>query len=461
MIERLHALVLRADARRLFWSLCSRFGSTVLSFAVLFAASHSLQTSEYGLYIFLFSVGTSLGLICTFGQHILLVKHFRLKDHERGKTNQALLRVNAFWLAIGCGGQLLAALLLFVSPWDLPSPYRELPVALLFGAIFTMSEYFQNYFRIHGQIVLALVPRENLWRIASAICLPAVAFAGLLSSGSAATELVTGLLFIVTGYQAVRFVQQEGLWFLREPQVAADRKTLRIWRQESANFTANGFFNSAAAYFETILIGVAIGLEAAAFYFVAYRISMLLTLPVLAIDTVGVPLISARFQEDDKVGAQKVVAMLSAGSFALALIGGIFLYFTGPFVLHLFDPAFVEHSGVLLILCLSAITHAFFGPGTWVIMIGGGERYLLFLRCVVFGFYVLLLFGLGKWLGLTGIAIAGWAQLLAVHLFSRRWVMRRWQVDNMATAILGLRRRQAAEQRAASPIAMGDGDASV
>ncbi|WP_051241693.1 lipopolysaccharide biosynthesis protein [Stappia stellulata] len=441
-MKRLLALAARGNIKRLFWSLFSRFGSTVLSFAALFGASHALDTAEYGLYIFLFSVGTSLGLIFVLGQPVLLVKHFRLKDHVPGETNQALLRVNALWLGFGIGIQLLAAMSVWIFSARLSAPYDSLPIAFLFGAVFTVSEYLQNYFRIHGRIVMALVPRENLWRLLTAVTLPALAYAGLLVSGAAATEIVTGLLVLTVGFQAISFVKHEGLAFLSRRAARGQVVPWRRWNAETLNFSANGFFNAASSYLETILIGIAIGLEVAAFYFVAYRIAMLLTLPVLAIDTVGIPLISAKFQENDRPGAQKLVAMLSAGSFALAAIGGVMLYFLGPFILHLFDPAFVEHFDVLVLLSLAAISHAFFGPGTWLTMIGGGESYLLRMRSIVFVVYLGLLYVLGRQFGLDGVAIAGWAQLVIVHLLSRRWVMRTWQVDNMATAILGIWRNR-------------------
>ncbi|MBL6430818.1 MAG: hypothetical protein HPM95_04915 [Alphaproteobacteria bacterium] len=208
---------------------------------------------------FLFSVGTSLGLIFTFGQPVLLVKHFRLKDHVPGDSNQAIFFVNAIWLAFGTGLQLLAAVVVWIFSDRLAEPYNSLPIALLFGAVFTLSEYLQNYFRIHGQIVMALVPRENLWRLLSAVTLPALAYAGLLVSGAAATEIVTGLLFLMVGYQAVVFVRQEGLGFLSRSAPTRESVPWRRWNAETLNFSANGFFNAASSYLETILIGITIG----------------------------------------------------------------------------------------------------------------------------------------------------------------------------------------------------------
>jgi O-antigen/teichoic acid export membrane protein len=466
MIQRIRTIVAGRGFRKLFWSLLSRGSSTILSFALLFSASHALDTDEYGLYIFLFSVGSSLGLIAVFGQHVLLMKHFRFDGHEPGRTNQGILHYNAVWLMIGCGGQLVAALVLWIFGGDLPSPYDHLHIALLFGAIFTLSEYLQGYFIVFGRIVMALVPRENLWRLLCSIVLIALSWAGLLTSGAAAAEIVAGLLAAMVGYQAASFFAAEGLGFLRT-RASKGTSESRAWRKETLNFSANGFFQAAALYLETILIGLAIGLDVAAFYFVANRIASLLILPVLAIDTVGVPLIAARFQERDTEGAQRLVAMLSAGSFVLALIGGVFLFFTGPFVLHLFDAAFVEHFPVLVLLSIGAIAHAFFGPGTWLMMIGGGEGYLLKIRSVIFVVYLALLFALGSQFGPEGVAIAGFAQLLALHLVSRHWTIRHWKVDCAATAFLswGWRGKQDGEAHDGAggmdrhvPAARGSGD---
>lgn len=445
MIARMRAIAAGDGFRRLSWSLVSRLASTVLSFAVLLVASHVLETEEYGLYIFLFSVGASLGLIAVFGQQVLLVKHFRLADHAPGETNQALLRYNAFWLAVGCGGQLLAALAIWLVSDRLPRPYDHLPVALVFGAVFTASEYFQAYFVVQKRVVMALVPRENLWRLLSCIVLAAGGWAGVVQTGAVAMDLVAALLAVMVGYQFIRFVAQEGLAFLRRPRAGATDQP-DPWRRETLTFSANGFFSSAALYFETILIGIAIGLDVAAFYFVATRIAALLVLPVLAIDTVGVPLIAARFQDRDHAGAQRLVSMLSAGSFALALLGGLVLFFLGPFVLHLFDPAFVEHFSVLVILAIGAIAHAFFGPGTWLMMIGGGEAYLLKARSLVFVAYLGLLFVLASRFGPEGVALAHLIELVTLHLIARRWVMRQWKVDNAATAwfVAALRARRSA-----------------
>src|SRR5580704_11873617 len=140
---------------RFVLAFAARFGSTVLSFLVLFVASRLLPALQYGLYVFLFSVGSALGLIAVFGQQILIVKHYRRTPSGSHSANQALIRVNRNWMLLGNSVLIVAALVLWVFDDLLVSPYNALPIAFLFAAIFALSEYLQNYFRIHGRIALS------------------------------------------------------------------------------------------------------------------------------------------------------------------------------------------------------------------------------------------------------------------------------------------------------------------
>jgi O-antigen/teichoic acid export membrane protein len=161
---------------------------------VLLVASHFLPTQEYGLYIFLFSIGSALGLIAVLGQQILVVKHYRRTEATSHPLNQALVaRQCALARCSAASRSLAAALPLWRS---LPGPCRR-PTTIsgsrfVFAAIFALSEYLQNYFRIHGRINLSLVPREIVWRGSSILCIGAAGLAGVLMGGAGAMALVTG-----------------------------------------------------------------------------------------------------------------------------------------------------------------------------------------------------------------------------------------------------------------------------
>jgi O-antigen/teichoic acid export membrane protein len=429
MIARIFSLNPK-EVARFISAFASRFGSTLLSFIVLFVASRLLPTFEYGLYIFLFSVGSALGLIAVFGQQILVVKHYRRDEPRSDELNRALIRVNLRWLLLGSCILVAAAALLWMVRGQMASPYDALPIAFIFGAVFALSEYLQNYFRIHGRINMSLMPREIVWRGASAIAMIVVAYAGLLYSGVEAMLIITVLLAAATAYQVVGFVRTEGTSWLWSPMQTGQPH----WRKESLYFIANNLLNACASYFETIVIGAVLGLDKAAFYFVALRIAMLLTLPITAIDTVGIPLIAAKFQTEDKVGAQRLIGRLSFASFGISLAGAMMIAIGGQFALGLFNPDFVPHFPVLLILCGASVSQAFFGPGSWLLMIGGGERFFLIARSSLFVAYLALLYWLSSLFGLTGVAIASVLFNVSSNLAANLWVIHHLGIDNMATA---------------------------
>lgn len=438
----LSSLRSKVNLKEFVWSFFSRMASPVLSFAVLLMASRVLSIEEYGLYNFLFSVGSSLGLILVLGQNVLLLKHFRSNDGpEHAVLNRNLLFTNMKWIASGIVVMLIAAAAVQFFAVDVPHQYDALPIALIFACVFSISEYMQYYFRVRGNIGLALTPRENIWRILSLIALPLAAYTGLLTSGARAMEVITVLLVAVVGYQAYRLVGIEGLGFLKARTSGLDAETRSSWTQESLFFTANSFFVSAALYLETILIGIFLSLEAAAFYFVAFRLAALLMLPVSIIDTIGLPMVSTKLQDRDAQGAQRLVSLLSAASFVGTCLAYGFMMLIGKFTLSLFEPSFADHFEVLAILCLAPLTHAFFGPGTNLMMIGGGERYFLAMRSVVFAVYVAALVVLGIYLGMAGVAIAGLVHGLAVLVICRNWTLKHVGVDTMATTMIVALRR--------------------
>ncbi|NBN79401.1 lipopolysaccharide biosynthesis protein [Microvirga tunisiensis] len=430
-------LLAKVDLKEFVWSFFSRIASPLLSFAVLLMASRTLSIEEYGLYNFLFSVGSSVGLVLVLGQNVLLMKHFRTSpDTAEEEANRTLLAMNFRWIASGIAVALLVAGAIQIFAVDFPHHYDALPIAFVFSCVFALSEYFQYYFRVRGNIGLALTPRENIWRILTLAAFPVAAYTGFMTTGARAMEVTTVLLALVVGYQAIRMVGIEGRVFLRSRRVDMDAETRSIWSRESLFFTANAFFVSAALYLETILIGIFLSLEAAAFYFVAFRLAALLMLPVSIIDTIGIPMVSARLQARDIPGAQHLISVLSAGSFAGTLLAFCFMIAIGKLALSLFEPSFADHYAVLVVLCLSPVAHAFFGPGTNLMMIGGGERYFLWMRSLIFVVYIAALILFGVYFGMIGIAVVGLVHSFVILLLCRNWTLAHVGVDNMATTVI-------------------------
>jgi O-antigen/teichoic acid export membrane protein len=415
----------------------ARFASAILGFLTLLTASRLLSTYEYGTYVFLFSIGSGLGLVAVLGQQNLVLKHYRM-DGMSAAANGVLVRHNLVWLGLAMALLLGSGAVLVVAEQYLADPYDRLHLAFAFAAVFAVSEYLQSFFRIHRRVALALLPREIVWRGGCAALLYLGALLGVLHGATEAMELVLALFVAVTAVQAVHLVRLHGA-DLRSGGAAAPAERAaerKAWRGQSLLFTANNGLHALSLYLETVIIGAVLGMEEAAFYFVALRYATLLLLPVAAIDTVGLPMVAARVQAADWSGLQRLVGRLSLASFLISVTGALGMLVVGPYALALFKPDFVAHLDVLLVLCLSSVAAAFFGPGVSLLMIGGGERFLLVNNAALFAIYGIVLCGLADVWGILGVAFANLALTLSYNLRMAAWVRRRWGVDSMATASL-------------------------
>ncbi len=423
----------------------ARIASAVLGFVMLLVASRVLTTYEYGVYVFLFSLGSGLGLIAAFGQQNLVLKHYRAQD---GVTphNDGLVRYNLGWLGIAITLMVGVSAVVFVAEESLPDPYHRLHLACAFAAVFALSEYLQSYFRVHGRIWLALLPREVVWRGACSVLLWGASLAGLLTGATAAMGIVLGLLLAMTLYQIGHLASLHGWDSWRggfgHPQKAP------AWRSESLLFTANNVMVAVTAFLETVIVGALLGMEQAAFYFVALRYATLVNLPSAAIDTVSMPMIAGHFQAGDREGAQRLVGRLSLASFAISSAGAVAMAVGAPFALTLFKPDFAAHTDVLMVLSLSSVVTAFFGPGASLLTIGGGERYILISNAVLFSVYAVLLCLVAVPFGILGVAVANVCWTIVINLVLARWVRANWNVDSRATAFFTRRRAPAPLQSA-------------
>ncbi|TNC15795.1 lipopolysaccharide biosynthesis protein [Methylobacterium terricola] len=409
----------------------ARIASAVLGFVMLLVASRLLTTYEYGVYVFLFTLGSGLGLIAALGQQNLVLKHYRAQD---GVTphNDALVRYNLGWLAGAIALMLALCVVVFAVEDALPDPYHRLHLACAFAAVFAVAEYLQSYFRIHGRIWLALLPREVVWRGACSVLLWGASLAGLLTGATEAMEIVLGLLLAMTLYQVSHLATHHGWDCWRGG--FRHREKGPAWRGESLLFTANNVMVAVTAFLETVIVGAMLGMEQAAFYFVALRYATLVNLPSAAIDTVSMPMIASHFQAGDREGAQRLVGRLSLASFAISAAGAVVMAVGAPFALALFKPDFAAHTDVLMVLSLSSVVTAFFGPGASLLTIGGGERYILGANAVLFSAYAVLLCLVAVPFGILGVAVANVGWTVVINLVLARWVRRHWNVDSRATA---------------------------
>ncbi len=404
-----------------------RLTSTGLSFVLLIALTRLLGPVEYGRFVFLLSIGLALGLVFPLGQSVLVLKHYR--PQAGPADNARLLHTNFTWMLRG------AILLIAAGSISITMDRSGgLYAACCFAAVFSLSEYLVNYFRLQGRMLMALVPRENAWRALILLTIPAVILLKPSSlTGETAFLIATSLLLLIVAIQLVAFLCNEGLTWLREPRA---REPNASWRGESRYFIGSSLLDASSGYLDTIVIGTLIGLKEAAIYFTALRISKLLEIPKTILDTVGAPRVAQAFQRGDYGAAQRLLQIVVAASFLPTSVAAIAAFLVGEYVLGTFDPSFVQGANVLTVLLLATVLHVAFGASEYTMKIAGGERTHLVVHTALMCLYLVLLTALGLTLGVIGIAVANLIHISGRGLATAWWCRRRLSIDPTVVSAL-------------------------
>jgi len=434
ILERLSGKI---DLRRLVLTLISRGLSTIFSFALIISLARVLTAEEYGLYALLFSLASAIGLVLTAGQPMLVVKHFHRQDRPGDRNNQRLIAHNLLWQSTAIGIVWLLGFLCWAFGLGGFSPEAIL-VILMFASIFLLGEYFQSYFRARNQLKLALVPRENFWRPFATCVIWLTAFLGMSLGGTEALALVGACLALAVGIQAVFFIRDAASRYSEAaPHLEAPPRGTG-WTRESVYFALNGLMTAVALHIEVILVGLVLGLEEVALFFVLFRLAMLLNLPQMSMETFALPMVAERLREGDHHGAQQHLSAFALITFLLSLIGAAILVPLSPFIVWIFNPDFEVSRLLMLAIAGQPVVQAYFGLGTGTLMISGGERFFLIYRSALYVLYAgaLVLFGL--LFGLMGVALTMTGLILIEHLFAASWCARNAKISISAGSALKL-----------------------
>jgi hypothetical protein len=87
-------------------------------------------------------------------------------------------------------------------------------------------------------------------------------------------------------------------------------------------------------------------------------------------------------------------------------------------------------------MAASVVAHAFFGVGTGMLLLAGGERYYLVYRSLLFIPYLGALVLAGQVYGLIGVAVVSLAFVLIENVIALEWCLRKRGIDLRASVFV-------------------------
>jgi O-antigen/teichoic acid export membrane protein len=176
---------------------------------------------------------------------------------------------------------------------------------------------------------------------------------------------------------------------------------------------------------DILMIGVLMDAKQAGIYAVASRCAGLLAIGLTAVNAIAAPLISELYSTGKHQQLQKMITLAARGVFVFTLVVGIFLVFSGEFLLSLLGQEFVIGYNPLLILLMGQVVNALSGSVGFLMTMTGFHNQAVWILGVSTLLNIVLNILLITKLGLIGAAIATavttalWNFLMLVFVFRR------------------------------------------
>jgi O-antigen/teichoic acid export membrane protein len=375
---------------------------SILGFAMFALAARSMEPHAFGTLAVVFNAMSFLAVIAVCGQETLIVRSW---DEYCGSDRHTLARgALAFGIKVIATTGLATALIVALA-W--PLVQKDVAPALILAACaFLLLQAFMNFSaqfaRVAGGIIIGEAPREILWRLV--VVLAIVAHLSLQKSFSAVEFFA-----VATGALALSILLQQ-LLVARAlpPAVRAGQSEYEIsaWIPRSFRMWLSAILDTSSQYLEVIAIGAFLGPTAAAFYFVATRITNVFAMIAGSITAYATSQISSLFHRNARDELQAILRSLALISVTLAAGAFLVIAFGGKALLWIFGGVYLSAYPALLVLAAGASVVALAGPAAYLLLLTGNEGlYPRILACGLLARLVLIAL-LGPWLGLMGAAIA-------------------------------------------------------
>ena len=383
-------------------ALAIKFAGSVLGFVMFALCARHMDPASFGSLAVTFNAMSFLAVFALCGQQTLIVRSW---DEYIASDRPGYAR-GAFTFSLRI---IVVAVTLMVAVVALGWPLWDRHVApslLIAACAFLFAQAFMHFSaqfsRVAAGIVVGELPREILWRL---VVIIAIGIYHLHHVDLTATKFfaISAVALLLSLCIQAWFVMRAVPDSVRE---AKSQTKPTAWISRSSSMWASAVLDTTSQYLEVVVISYVLGPTAAAFCFVATRITAIFPMIAGAITGYAMSLISRLFYagaKEDLRGVLHSLAVISALLTGSALLA---IAVTGKLLLATFGPIYVEVFPALIVLAAGTAATALSGPAAYLLLLTGNERiYPRILAWALMGRFILLA-GLGYWFGLMGAVVA-------------------------------------------------------
>ena len=381
-----------------------------------------MGAAELGVYVLGFSWCVLLGTMSTLGFSPAAMRFINL-GLARGESGyiKAFIRHSIRLISIASMTVAVTGLTLIWTVLELDRDKAlTLSVALAIVPVFSLLHFICATANGYSRFALGFLPTSVL-RPATFCCLVALWWwSGATLHAPVAMGLQATAIVVVVLPTALYF-----RGFIRSQDSHAETPPEpRLWLRTSLSLLIGAIFTGYFPEIIIILSGTILPSDELALLHVSFRIAMLVSFGLFAIDAFTAPDAARLYAAGDRPGLEAVVNRATRLRFLVSLIAVLAFVVLGRWVLSLFGPEFVAGYPLLLILAFGQLVQGAVGPVVRLMSISGHQDHCLIVFAVSLAVATGLIAALAPQFGAGGAAVAASLAITIWALWMRRLSVR-------------------------------------
>jgi O-antigen/teichoic acid export membrane protein len=235
-----------------------------------------------------------------------------------------------------------------------------------------------------------------------------------------ALHVLGGLMALLVGEILMRYLLPSTM---KQKDVQEEKS---VWLKQSVRFAIIAGVILATSRISTIFLGSLSSFEQTSFYSISLRITMLITLPQLAITSFIQPRIAQLYSEKRLKEMQWLVVLSIRGTMVIASLLILPVFLTAPWILRILGDGYAPALPVIFIVAIGQFVSLSVGPSAPILMMTGYEKDLIVV--VVAAMILVIVFNLAlvPSYGASGAAIATTIGLSATNI--GQFAVVRWRL---------------------------------
>jgi len=403
------------------------FGCRVFGAATTFVAQILLArwmgASELGIYALAFSWCILLATLSTGGFRLSAIRFIGegLVRDGSGYIRGFVQRSRQFVIIVSTVIAAVSMIVLMALPAaSAPEPRFVFVVALLAMPLFALLNLYAGFANALSRFALSFLP-TNVLR-------PLVFLAAILSLWLAGRSMDAGAAIVAQGI-ALALVAVGTLIYSQAlfHRLVGDSNPIyetRLWIRTALPLLVAAMYTGYFPELMVIMVGAFVPSDELAVFHVSFRVAMLISFGLYAVDSFSGPRITALLTSGDRDELQVLVNRTTRLKFWGAVAAILVMVLAGRWILGIFGPEFVAGYPLLLMLATAQLAQAAGGTVTRLITMSGHQDKSLY----VFGFATIIALVLVAALvpryGLIGAATAVLIDTVVWVAWMRRLVIR-------------------------------------